>query len=57
MLEGKTLGNDVCGVTLSGAMLEHGSCEQSAKEFRLAGLQRCNATSAVIPSSPRSRCL
>ena len=37
MLEGKTLGNDVCGVI--GAMLEHGSCEQSAKEFRLAGLE------------------
>jgi len=37
MIEGKALGNDVCGVV--GAMLERSSSQQSSHEFRIACLQ------------------
>jgi hypothetical protein len=37
VVEGKALGNDVWGVV--GAMLERGSREQPAREFRVVGLQ------------------
>ena len=37
VVEGQPLGNDVCSVI--GAMLERGSREQPADEFRIAGLQ------------------
>jgi hypothetical protein len=37
MVEGKALGNDVCGVV--GAMLERSSREQPPHEFPIVGLQ------------------